>query len=470
VKRIISFFILLATDVFALIISFHVSYFIRVSIIPNLFQIDMSKFFPIEHFYKLSYMLVIFILIFFYEKLYTRRFDFFEEFIFIVRGLFISVILIAVFIYFSRTFEIFARTIFVLMLVSGAIIVPLFRFSIKKILMKIGLYLKNALIIGNEGPVNEMMNTLKKLGAAGYTISDIIRLQGSFWHNPKNIAKLIKRIEEQTIKNKLDTLILISEGISRERLDKLINPLENYVKEIKIVSDSSYLKTIGVQTEYLDELLIMRMANNLLSPVNRFFKRIFDIVVSILAFALFLPFFLLISILIKFESKGPVFFIHKRFGREGKPFNILKFRSMYLDADSKLDKYIDQNPELKREWQEFKKLKSFDPRVTRMGKFLRRFSLDEFPQILNVLKGEMSIVGPRPYMLREKKEIENSAAIIFRVKSGLSGLWQIRGRSELSFEDRLKLDEFYVRNWSFFLDILIILKTFGVVLRGKGAY
>ncbi|MCP4152989.1 MAG: sugar transferase, partial [bacterium] len=106
----------------------------------------------------------------------------------------------------------------------------------------------------------------------------------------------------------------------------------------------------------------------------------------------------------------------------------------------------------------------------RVGKFLRRFSLDESPQIYNVFKGDMSIVGPRPYLIREKEEIQQSAAIIFRVPSGLTGLWQIKGRSELSFEARLKLDEFYVRNWSFFLDIIIILKTFGAVLKGKGAY
>ena len=143
---------------------------------------------------------------------------------------------------------------------------------------------------------------------------------------------------------------------------------------------------------------------------------------------------------------------------------------MYEDADEKLKEYLRQNPPLQEEWDQYKKLKSFDPRVTRIGKFLRRFSLDEAPQIFNVLIGQMSIVGPRPYLIREKEEIEKSAAIIFRVKSGLTGLWQIRGRSELNFETRLKLDEFYVRNWSLFLDIVIILKTFGAVLKGKGAY
>ncbi len=225
-----------------------------------------------------------------------------------------------------------------------------------------------------------------------------------------------------------------------------------------------------METEYIDELLVMRMANNLLSPVNRFFKRAFDLLVSIVGSILLLPLFMIIALLIKIDSRGPVLFIQERFGKEGKKFKLFKFRTMYMNADEKLNQYLEQHPELQQEWDQFKKLKSFDPRVTGIGKFLRRFSLDEAPQILNVLKGDMSIVGPRPYLVREKEEIEKSAAIIFRVKSGLTGLWQIKGRSELSFETRLKLDEFYVRNWSFLLDITIILKTFSAVLRGKGAY
>ena len=271
-------------------------------------------------------------------------------------------------------------------------------------------------------------------------------------------------------KAEVETLIIVARGIEKTRLNRLINRCENHVKEIRIVSDSTYLKTIGVETEYIDELLVMRMANNLLSPANRFFKRMFDLLVSVVGIVLVMPFFLLIALLIKLDSRGTVLFVQERFGKEGKRFNLLKFRTMYEDTDEKLNEFLRRNPQLQAEWDRYKKLKSFDPRVTRIGKFLRRFSLDEAPQIFNVLKGDMSIVGPRPYLIREKEEIEKSAAIIFRVNSGLTGLWQIRGRSELSFETRLKLDEFYVRNWSLSLDIIIILKTFGVVIRGKGAY
>lgn len=460
-KKTISFIAILLADIFSLILAFRLSYFIRVNIIPLIFTVENPWFFPEEHFYKMYYLLFVFIFIFSYEKLYTRRFEFFEEFIYITRGLFISVILIAVIIYLSRTFEIFARTIPILMMLIGMIIVPLVRFTVKKILVSTGLYIKNAAVLGIAEETKRVVPTFKKLESIGYRIVDVLEPAAVEFNG---------KIETLALHDNVETVIIIPKGIEKNRLNQLINRCENHVREIRIVSDSTYLKTIGVETEYIDELLVMRMANNLLSPVNRFFKRVFDLVVSLLGTILLMPLFILTAILIKIDSRGSILYIQERFGKDGKEFNLLKFRTMYVDADEKLKEYLRQNPQLQEEWDQYKKLKSLDPRVTRIGKFLRRFSLDEAPQIFNVLMGQMSIVGPRPYLIREKEEIEKSAAIIFRVKSGLTGLWQIRGRSELCFDTRLKLDEFYVRNWSLFLDIVIILKTFGVVLKGKGAY
>lgn len=455
-KRTISFLALVLSDIAALVLSFHLAYFIRVDIIQDLFNVSNPWFFPRQHFYDMYYLLFVFILIFSYEKLYNfnRRYDFFEEFIFIARGLFMSVVLIAVLIYLSRTFEAFTRTIPLLMMVAGIFIVPLFRFLVKKILAATGIYTRVTAVLGKKEETETLLPTLKKLESQGCRIIDVLEPQ----------------MPQPGVSREIETLIIIPKGIEHQELNGLINQWENQVKEIKIVSDSGYLKTIGVETEYIEELLVMRMANNLLSPVNRFFKRLFDIIMSIISLVLLLPLFFIIGLLIKLNSRGPVFFIQERFGRNGEKFRLYKFRTMYLDGDDKLRQYLEDHPELKREWEQYKKLKSFDPRVTGIGKFLRRFSLDESPQIFNVLKGDMSIVGPRPYLIREKEEIAQSAAIIFRVKSGLTGLWQIKGRSDLSFDARLKLDEFYVRNWSFLLDITIILKTFGVVLRGKGAY
>ncbi|MCP4218289.1 MAG: sugar transferase [bacterium] len=472
-KKAFSFFAILVSDIASLILAFHLAYFIRIDFIPLFVKVENPWFFPIEHFYNMYYLLFVFILIFSYEKLYSRQYDFFEEFVFITRGLFISVVLIAVFIYLSRAFETFSRTVPLLMVLTGMVVVPLFRWVVKKTLMATEFYIKHAAVVGEKSQIDAILPTLKKLEAKGYKIVEVLEIDNK---EPRDTGgaqwgeKLIEDIESAARLNKVETLVIVSKDIDKKRLNQLINRCENYVKEIKIVSDSSYLKTIGVETEHIDELLLMRMANNLLSPVSFFLKRVFDLVLSLVAGVVLLPVFLLIALIIKLDSRGPVLFVQERFGKDGKQFRFFKFRSMYVDADEKLRDYLQQNPRLQEEWEQYKKLKSGDPRVTPVGKFLRRFSLDEAPQLFNVFKGEMSIVGPRPYLIREKEAIERSAAIIFRVKSGLTGLWQIKGRSELSFDTRLKLDEFYVRNWSFFLDIIIILKTFGAVLKGKGAY
>ncbi|MGE5342396.1 MAG: exopolysaccharide biosynthesis polyprenyl glycosylphosphotransferase [Candidatus Omnitrophota bacterium] len=459
-KKLITSLSLVVADIFSLVIAFYMAYFIRVRVIQYLVNVANPWFFPIEHFYKMYYLLFVFILIFSYEKLYTRRYQFAEEFVYIVRGLFISVILIAVIVYLSRSYETFTRALPIIMMFTAMITVPLVRWIVKNILKVTGCYIKNVLVIGMKDENDRVIPVLEKLETTGYKIKDVLHL------NPGvgDIRDGIRSVGD------IETLIIISRGMDKEWLNRLINHWENHIKEIKIISDSIYLKTIGVETEYVEELLVMRMANRLLSPFSRLVKRVFDLVASFVLGIVMLPFFVLMGMLIKFDSRGPVLFIQERFGRQGRPFKILKFRTMHLDTDAKLQEYLLDHPEMREEWDRYKKLKTFDPRVTRIGKFLRRFSLDEFPQIYNVLKGDMSIVGPRPYLIREKEEIEKSAAIIFRVKSGLTGLWQIKGRNELSFDSRLKLDEFYVRNWSFFLDITIILKTFGVVLKGKGAY
>ncbi len=459
-KRAVSLIIILITDISALILSFYAAYFLRVRVIQDLFHVTNPWFFPLEHFYKMYYLLAVFILIFSYERLYSFnwRTDFFEEFVFIVRGLFMSVILIAVIIYLSRSYENFTRTIPILMMLTGIVFVPLLRWMVKKCLTAVGLYVRYTVVIGLNAETKRVMPALKKLEARGSKIVAVLE--------PGQEDQLDRLLQEKSV----ETLILIAKGIESSRQDVLINRWEDRLKEIKILSVSGSLKTIGVETEYVDQFLVMRMANNLLSPVNRFLKRLFDLVISFIALVILMPLFLLIALAVKLDSRGPVLFIQERFGKQGKKFRFIKFRTMRVDGDKILENFLAENPQYREEWQRYKKLKTLDPRVTRIGRFLRRFSLDEAPQLINVFKGDMSIVGPRPYLIREKEAIRQSAAIIFRVKSGLTGLWQIKGRSELSFDARLELDEFYVRNWSFLLDITIILKTFGAVLKGKGAY
>ena len=185
---------------------------------------------------------------------------------------------------------------------------------------------------------------------------------------------------------------------------------------------------------------------------------------------LLVPYFLIMGIVIKLDSKGPVFFRQERYGRRGKMINVIKMRTMHLDADARLSAFLQKNPVAREEWETYRKLKVHDPRVTRIGAFLRKYSLDELPQIANVFKGDMSLVGPRPYLREELEEIKHEKSILFQVKPGITGLWQISGRSHLSFEERLNLDEAYIRNWSLWMDLTILVKTIRTAASGHGAF
>lgn len=200
-----------------------------------------------------------------------------------------------------------------------------------------------------------------------------------------------------------------------------------------------------------------------------YFKRVLDIVISILLIPMVLPILTVMYFLIKIDSKGPVIFKSERVGKDGKKFHIYKARTMVPNAEEKLAKLLETHPELKREWEVDHKLKN-DPRVTRVGKVIRALSLDELPQLWNVIKGEMSFVGPRPIVEAEVPKYGKHFRIYKSVKPGITGLWQINGRNDISYEARVNFDRNYVEKMSFTQDILIMGKTIPVALSKKGAY
>jgi lipopolysaccharide/colanic/teichoic acid biosynthesis glycosyltransferase len=198
-------------------------------------------------------------------------------------------------------------------------------------------------------------------------------------------------------------------------------------------------------------------------------KRSFDIALCLLMAPFVLPVCLLIALCSQIDSPGPVFYCHRRIGLYGKSFGMWKFRTMCKDADTVLHHYLEQHPELLQEWKTQHKLKN-DPRVTRLGTFLRRTSLDELPQIWNVFKGSMSFVGPRPIVDAEVHKYGNHFQCFTEIRPGMTGLWQVSGRSTLSYEARIKLDVHYAREWSGMLDMKILLKTFSCVVNSDGAF
>lgn len=206
---------------------------------------------------------------------------------------------------------------------------------------------------------------------------------------------------------------------------------------------------------------------NLLNPFSRFIKRIEDLLISFVSLLVTLPFSLIASLLIRLDSEGPVIFSQKRLGRDGCEFDCYKFRTMVLNAEEILEDLLKSDERMLAEYLEFHKIRN-DPRVTRIGRFLRKTGLDELPQILNVLKGEMSIIGPRAYLPSEIDDMGESKKLILRVSPGITGWWQVMGRQDISFQNRLRMDEYYISNFSLWLDFYILVKTFWVMISGKG--
>ena len=197
----------------------------------------------------------------------------------------------------------------------------------------------------------------------------------------------------------------------------------------------------------------------------RVIKRAFDFIVALIASVITIPVFLLIAIVIKVDSRGPVFFVHHRVGKEGKPLSLLKFRTMVVGAEEMIKNF---NPEQEKEWQENFKLEN-DPRITRIGKFLRKTSLDELPQLYNILIGNLSFVGPRPVTKEEIEKYGENKVKVLSVSPGLTGWWACNGRSNIDYEERMKLELYYVDHASLSLDIKILFKTVGVIATHEGA-
>ncbi len=221
--------------------------------------------------------------------------------------------------------------------------------------------------------------------------------------------------------------------------------------------------------QQLDGLTGIHLQQNLMLPLPQLTKRCMDFALAIIGGLFLLPLFFYLAVAVKLSSRGPILYGHKRIGRYGKSFKAWKFRTMFEDSNLVLDQYLEANPELQEEWQRNHKLR-FDPRVTRIGRFLRKTSLDELPQLWNVIQGDMSLVGPRPIVTDEIVKYGRYYGLYTMVKPGITGLWQVSGRNNTTYDERVQLDGYYVRNWSPWIDVVLLLKTIRIVLFARGAY
>jgi len=258
-------------------------------------------------------------------------------------------------------------------------------------------------------------------------------------------------------------------GTSPHTVGEFFDRCSELFPNIIVIPEMAGLSSLWVEARDLNGVLGLGVQQRLLMPGPRVVKRVLDLGLVAILGTVALPLIAVISLAIKITSPGPVFYGQTRRGRGGGPFVAWKFRSMYENAGAVLEQWLASDPSLREEWLQYQKLRH-DPRITPLGRFLRRTSLDELPQLWNIVRGQMSFVGPRPIMAEEISRYGDGFVLYVKVTPGLSGMWQVSGRNNLSYEQRVKLDLYYVRNWSVWLDLHILFRTIRVVVLGDGAY
>jgi len=437
-------------DVVLIYLSFSLAYWARfyLPIIP------VTKGIPpfIAYQKTIPIIIVIFVLIFRQYGLYNFRkyLDPFDEFFRAIKAVTIGTFLAmaATFIYrefsYSRIVLAYAWLISILLIYSFREWIK----GIKGLFLRRELQNRGILIMGEGEAPQKVGKTFQERGFKTYT-GQLLR--------EESLSNFIKE-------NKIDEVI-VTEPIDHQYLWSIVNQCEATDVDFKLVPDILELRLGEIIVDNRLGIPTITLKSPPLAGINLFVKRILDLFLSTTLLLLLSPLLVITGILIRLDSPGPILYCQPRMGYKKKVFSFLKFRTMVENAD----KMIEEIKHLSdREGPAFK-MKD-DPRITRVGKWLRRFSLDELPQLMNVLKGDMSLVGPRPQVLWEAAHYDEWASRRLKIPPGITGLWQISGRSELSYEEMIKLDLYYLENWSLELDLKILLKTIPAVLTGKGAY
>ena len=278
-----------------------------------------------------------------------------------------------------------------------------------------------------------------------------------------------EELDEAIEKLKIEQIIVALPEANEQVIDKVMSDIYGKVETIKYLPDVNGTMTFSSEVQDFDGQLLIATANSEMSALANILKRLIDICAGVAGCLTLLP--LMAFVKYKYVKSGDfdnIMFSQNRIGKNGKMIKIYKFRSMIPNAEKELERLMKEDPKIKEEYLTNKKLKD-DPRITPVGHFLRKTSLDEWPQFINVLKGEMSLIGPRPYLPREKEDMGQYYSSIIKCKPGVTGMWQANGRSDVGFDYRCKLDDYYYHNWSVWLDFTILYKTIKSVVYGKGS-
>ena len=460
--------ILLLSDYLAVLLAEGVAFFLRKNIFPLYYGT-----FDIPGLY--FYILVpgVFLVFLYYAHTHIRRMPFWEIVQQVFYATLYSVLVCIALMYVGKVSGFVSRLYVGMVGVFAFCFICAMRYNVKRILNRLNLLQEPVIFIGAGKTAERVLRFFENDTGFGYKVvgiiddnpvSDILpqrfRILGGF----SQAERLIKAAGVQTV-------IITAPGLERDALLQLINRIQPFVKNISFVPDliGAPVDNMEVQRLFDEKIMLLKMKNNLARIYNRLGKRAFDLLLSVAGMVLIAPLGAVIMVGIWLDSPGKAVFAHRRIGQGGKVFPCYKFRTMVVDAETVLQSYLAENPAAREEWDSSFKLKA-DPRVTRIGRFLRRTSLDELPQIWNVIRGQMSLVGPRPIVKAEIARYGEYINDYYLVPPGITGIWQVNGRSDTTYPERVAMDTWYVRNWSVWIDLIYLCKTVKIVLARKGAY
>lgn len=429
--------ILMALDYCVLLLAFEVAVYVRSELFPSLLHFETFNS------SNYQWVVVIVLFLFLYENIYTKRYDYWNDLYKILKALFYSFLLVLSFMTLSKSSYEYSRLFIVLFFVVALFLVPIAKRVTKRVLFGFDFFKAGIKILADETEYKTLAQEMQKNWYLGYKIAE----------------------------QDFDMVLISSQKYGTQKLQSVISRYAHFTKDIYIIP---YLQNIDFTHSEMISYSNLRISafhieNRLLNPKNRLLKSLFEklFILALLPFVLFVH--VVVFFIVKLDSKGELFFKQKRLGKNEKLFSCYKYRSMYENSDVLLQEYLKNNPKERENYEIYHKYEN-DPRITKVGRFLRATSLDELPQFINILRGEMNLIGPRPYMYEERDKMgEQNRELILKVPPGITGLWQVSGRNELTFQQRIDLDTWYIQNWSLWMDFVILLKTIKVVLSKVGA-
>lgn len=461
----------LPIDALMVFLAFVAAYWLRAE--TEILQVVYLWPFP-EYLKFIALMLPAWVVIFALAGLYTMRTGSrrWGEFTKIFLAVSAGIMFFVVWVFLSRTLF-FSRLIVIYAWILAIVFVSFGRFLIgllQRFLFRYGIGVRSVIIIGQSETAESLKNELDRRSDLGYRV-----INGLVKPNIKALRQFLVG------RRQVDEILVADSDLVPESVMEFMALAEEYGVVFRVVPNLFEVRSTNIDVQTLAAVPVIEYRRTSLTGWAGIVKRVFDVAVASLALFLLSPLFVLISTLIKLDSAGPVYYHHRRLGLGKKPFYLYKFRSMKLEycTGDEFERKTDtevfikelKDPRLAKKFlKDFKLKAEDDPRLTRVGKFLRRTSLDELPQLFNVILGQLSLVGPRPIIGEELERYGTYKHRLFVVKPGVTGLWQVSGRSDMPYKERVKLDMYYIENWSLWSDLIILVKTFFVMMLRKNAY